>query len=293
MSTEYLYRIGGMKFDLNPQPKKDLFLPDPAYAGFVKGAKIEQDEIDQIAVDLLFGRIPEIQGMKSLFKIENDWSLFCDRGDYVLFFEAPWAGLQRLVRFCPQNRNVAMFCNESGSGATVRNPLHYPLDQILLMYFLSVRNGAIVHSAGVVFEERGYIFAGRSGAGKSTISRQLLGKTGCMGLSDDRIIMRKIEDSFVIFGTPWPGDAGIAVNKSAPLSQIFFLVQSEENRIEQITEADAFRRFMPVLSIPWYDKEAIGRIFSFVEELVSRVPSYLLYFTSDIEADILEDFVSR
>jgi hypothetical protein len=293
LSRQHRYRIGGMKFEINPPPGTDLFLSDPAYREFVKETKIEQDETDKITVDLLFGRVPEIRGMESLFKAENAWSLFRDKGDYVLIFEAPREDFQKLVRFSLQSWNVALFCDESGNGATVRNPLHYPLDQVLLMYFLSMRNGAIVHSAGVVRNGRGCLFAGRSGAGKSTISRKLLWMTGSSGLSDDRIIVRKAGDSFNIFGTPWHGDAGIAVNGSAPLSQIFFLVQSEENRIEQITEADAFRRFMPVLSIPWYDKEAVSRIFSFVEELIAKIPSYVLYFTPDIEADLLEEFVSR
>ncbi len=289
MSGQQCYRIGGMRFDINPPPGVDLFLPDPAYTEFFEETKIEQDEIDRITVDLLFGGAPEIRGMESLFKAENAWSIFRDKDDYILIFETPREGLQKLVRFSLQSRKVALFCDESSNGATVRSPLHYPLDQVLLMYFLSMESGAIVHSAGVVRNGRGSLFAGRSGAGKSTISTKFLGMAGSSGLSDDRIIVRKAGDSFMIFGTPWHGDAGIAVNGSAPLSQIFFLVQSAENRVERITDAEAFRRLMPVLSIPWYDKEAIARIFSFIGDLISKIPSYLLYFTPGVQVAELVD----
>ena len=95
----------------------------------------------------------------------------------------------------------------------------------------------------------------------------------------------------MMFGTPWPGEAGMAHNKSVPLRAVFFLVQSIENRIEKITYAEAFRRFMPVLSIPWYDKDAINGCFSVVEELISEVPSYVLHFTPEIRVeDLFEEF---
>jgi hypothetical protein len=67
------------------------------------------------------------------------------------------------------------------------------------------------------------------------------------------------------------------------------LTVKAENRIERITDAEAFRRLMPVLSIPWYDKEAISGIFSFVGDLISQIPSYLLYFTPGIEVAELVD----
>lgn len=292
MPGKHYYRIGGVRFDMNLSTGTDLSLSHSAYRDFVGETVTEQREVDQINVDLLFGGFPETRGMESIFRAENAWSIFRDKGDYVLTFEPSGAGLREFARFSPESRNVTLFCDEPGNGGVPSSPLHYPLDQVLLMYFLSMRRGVIVHSAGFVLDERGCIFAGRSGAGKSTISRKLLNRTGCSGLSDDRIIVRKMEDSFKIFGTPWPGDADIAANRSASLSQIFFLAKSEENRIERITEAEAFRRFMPVLSVPWYDEEAVGRIFSFVEELISKIPSYLLYFTPDIEVELVEEFVS-
>jgi hypothetical protein len=281
----YFQCVGGVRLLLNLQPEIDL-LPYPLYEEFTGEMKEGNDAFDEIEVEIFFGQVPDIRGVKRLFQTDDAWSMFRDDNDYILRIEEQGSDVpQMIARFDREIRNVTLFCSSdlvSGEGSA-QNPLHYPLDQILFMYCLSMRNGAIVHSAGVVFEGRGYIFPGRSGAGKSTISRKLIEKTGGLGLSDDRIIVRKKGDSFAIFGTPWPGEAGIAANKSAPLSQIFFLAQSDENRVERITGAEAFRRFMPVLSIPWYDKEAVNAIFSFVEDLISKVPSYLLSFTPDIE----------
>lgn len=288
--NKYLYCVGGEKFKLRPRPAVELYLPFASYKEFMVESERESSA-DNIVVDIVFGRIPEFEDRRTVFKTENAWSIFRIERDYLLELEGE---SPVLVRFSAETRQLTIFCSGLPRGkATAKSPLHYPLDQIFLMHHLSAKSGVIAHSAGIVFKRKGFIFAGKSGAGKSTISRKLLGKMGCLGLSDDRMIVKKAGDSFMIYGTPWPGDAGIAVNRSAQLSRIFFLVQSKEDRIELISEAEAFRWLMPVLSVPWYDKEAVDRIFSFVEELISKVPVHILYFTPDIEVDFLEEFVSE
>ena len=294
MLKKYSYCVGGVRFVLTTQPGIELLLPYNEYAEFLNVRDEECCEPDEITAEVLFSRPTDTGGMKTLFEAEESWSVLSDDSYYFIRFEDQVSGgLQMLVRFDSEMKDLTLYCspellNDEGSAVS---PLHYPLDQILLMLYLSLRNGLIVHSAGFSLCGRGYLFPGCSGTGKSTISRKLLKNTGVGCLSDDRIIIRKTEDSFKMFGTPWPGEAGIAVNKSAPLSGIFFLVQSRENRIEKITDAEAFRRFMPVLSIPWFDKDAINGCFSIVKELISEVPLYILHFTPEIRVeDFFEEF---
>jgi hypothetical protein len=273
-------------------PEVELFSADKFYGEFLMEEK-DAGKPGDVSIGIVFGQVPDISGMPTLLEGEQSWSMFRSGGDRIIRFDRQDTGRSyMLVRFDPKVETVRVFCSDEFvvDGVSTWNPVLYPVDLILLMYYLSARSGAIVHASGMVIDGRGFLFAGRSGAGKTTISKRFALRKGVRGLSDDRIIVRKTEESFAMFGTPWPGDAGIAVNKSALLSGIFFLVQSGENRVERITGAEAFRRFMPVLSIPWHDKEAIKPIFSFVEELTSRVSSYLLYFTPDIEVeDLLND----
>jgi hypothetical protein len=159
--------------------------------------------------------------------------------------------------------------------------LSYPLDQILLMHILALHQGAIVHSAGIEYGGACHIFPGVSGAGKSTLSRLLAGVEGLEVLSDDRMIVRKIGDGFRAYGTPWPGDAGFAVNRSAPLKGIFFLTKAAESRIQAVTPAEALTRLLPVASIPWYEKEMVTKMLDFCDSLLNRVPAYDLRFTPD------------
>src|SRR4030042_3082840 len=139
-----------------------------------------------------------------------------------------------VARFDHNIKRVTLFLGERAIIKTddrvkVPNLISFPVGQILLMYFLSHSKGALIHAAGLGFNGRGYLFPGKSGAGKSTLSGQFANFSNFELLSDDRIAVRKIDDKFRIFGTPWPGDAGIALNKSVNLSGIFFIRHGTEN----------------------------------------------------------------
>jgi hypothetical protein len=161
-----------------------------------------------------------------------------------------------------------------------------------MMIFLASRQGAIIHSAGWCLDGGGFVFAGKSGAGKSTISN-LIDQAGTgLILSDDRIVVRKIDDQFFIYGTPWPGESGIAVNQSAPLKGILFLKQGNENRIADLKSSDAMSYLFPVMSIPWHDRENVSHMMDFCESLLSIIPMYELTFCADeTAADFVNEFI--
>ena len=184
--------------------------------------------------------------------------------------------------------------NDNGT-LVIKDIVNYPLDELLFMYAASARDGLLVHSAGCkVYNDIGFIFCGKSGAGKSTISKQLLQDDDISLLSDDRIIIHKKNNSYFMSGTPWPGEAGIAANKTIPLRVLFFLHQSPDNRIEEITPSDAFKQLLPVSTIPWHEKELLPAVLDFCERSVATIPSFNLYFTREKGvAELIKDFTVR
>ena len=106
-------------------------------------------------------------------------------------------------------------------------------------------------------------------------------------------MVRKIDDAFQAFGTPWSGEAGIAENKNYPLEGIFFIHHGTENSIRNLTPKEAVEKLIPVTSIPWYDEITMSNILLFCEDVVLHVPSYDLYFTPGSEVfNFFERFVS-
>ena len=161
------------------------------------------------------------------------------------------------------------------------NPFIYPIDQIILIYKLSKYKGIIIHSAGISALGGSYLFCGRSGAGKSTFSSLLSRQKTSHILSDDRIIVREKGGVFHAYGTPWPGEAGIAKNESAPLKGIFFLHKANRCYIKDIGKKEALRQLLPVASIPWYDPETADRVLDTAEILIEEIPAFELHFRPD------------
>jgi hypothetical protein len=150
-------------------------------------------------------------------------------------------------------------------------------DQILLARVLPAFDGAFVHAAGLVLNGCGFLFAGASEAGKSTITTLLHDKAKI--LCDDRMIIRKSDDGFRIHGTWSHGEVPDVSPDSAPFRALFFLRQARENRAERMTDPKAviknlLPRFVrPLLTADWWE-----RILSLAEDIAGRVPCYDLYF---------------
>ena len=102
----------------------------------------------------------------------------------------------------------------------------FPTDQILFSRVLAERQGCIIHSAGMILNGQGLLFAGHSRAGKSTITTLL--KTAGQILCDDRNIVRRHPDGWRLYGTWSHGDIPDVSPASAPLRAILLLEQAPE-----------------------------------------------------------------
>jgi hypothetical protein len=291
--------IANLNFLIKCMDAPLLIEPRPAtYEPFITDTNIYVKGSPAITIALKIKDLPPAGRLTEIFRCGDSWAM-CKKGDeyYLVLNPSLPGGPECIARFDHGLEKVTIYCGginivEVEGKKMVRNPFSYPLDQLLLMYALSQREGVMLHASGVGVNGRGYIFPGKSGAGKSTISRIFISGNHDV-LSDDRVVVRKTRDAFRVFGTPWAGDAGIAQNKDLPLHGIFFILHGNENKIEKITTKEAFERLMPVTSIPWYDEKVMPDLLSFCEDLVLHVPAYVLHFTPDSRAaDLIEGFVS-
>jgi hypothetical protein len=174
------------------------------------------------------------------------------------------------------------------------NPVQYPVDQIILMHYLPFRNGALIHSAGAVYQECALLFPGRSGAGKSTLASLLRSNKDFYLLSDDRIVVRKMDHCIRAYGTPWPGTEGIANNQSAPLKAVFFLIHGDRDRIEPVSPQESVKLLLPVTSVTWYDTRRLTAILDFLFGIATQTPAYKLTFKPDSDvASVLADWFRK
>jgi len=109
-----------------------------------------------------------------------------------------------------------------------------PSDQLLFSRVLGYNQGCLLHSIGLIYKDKGYIFVGHSGAGKTTMAKMM--RPISTILCDDRNIIRKLDQKYYLFGTWRHSDLAEVSPLVAPLKAIFFLNQSKENKISKIND---------------------------------------------------------
>jgi len=259
---------------------------DPTYQAFIIANAPPQPTIRVTVYPRPATELDRIECVP-LFDGGGVWSLFRTEGGYLLthnpFEKRPplWSlatdtEFTRIDAYCHTS-----ICTPLGKRLNIPCPVSYPLDQIILLHHLALKGGLIVHSTGLAHAGRGVLMAGPSGAGKSSVARLLApGKTFSV-ISDDRMVVRKVNGEYHTFGTPWPGEANIAVNRSFQLGPIFFLTQAATNDVRRISSADALKRLLPVTSIPWYDDQVLPGVLDFCGDIVKHTTNFDLRFTLD------------
>lgn len=183
-------------------------------------------------------------------------------------FDATWTSGEIFVRV-----------DERYSGAG-RNPFEFPLEIVFFPGVLAHHGGAVLHAAGAIRDGRGFVFAGRSGAGKSTIAR-LLDAHGWEIVNDERVVVRVDGDRVLVYGTPWPGDLGKNSPSVAPLVGIFLLEHAPTTLAAPLTPAAAAGVLLPRCRLPFWDRRAMEGLLAAVDHVVARVPCYRLAFAPD------------
>ena len=143
----------------------------------------------------------------------------------------------------------------------------------------------LFHGSAVAVDGRGYLFAARSGTGKSThahLWQQLLGDR-LIYVNDDKPLIRVTAEAALVCGTPYDGKHRLSTNTTVPLEAVCFLRQGAQNVIRRIGAREAFPRLLQQAYCP-QDREAMERTVALLRSLTERVRFYDLTCNMDPEA---------
>ena len=147
-------------------------------------------------------------------------------------------------------------------------------------------DGMMLHASAVAMDGRAYLFSGPSGMGKSTHTRlwqQLFGDAAQV-FNDDKPALRRLDDRWFAYGTPWCGKDGININMKVPLVGICFLRRGDHNEIRRLSTQEATANIISQTMRRFRDVERLDLMLSHVEKLVQEVPVYELFNKPELAA---------
>jgi hypothetical protein len=247
--------IGGVPVRVNTTDPVFLGMLENRYAGFVSGEAHAEFDFD---VDLTPPGSTNRDAEVSVKHRSGRW--FMERGD----FRAEWEPA-------------------TGKGWIRQSANPYSIDAVLRIVHtlvLARQGGFLLHSASAIRNGKAFLFAGVSGAGKTTISR--LAPPDATLLTDEISYVRKQDEDYFAFGTPFAGElAKLGENTSAPLAALYLLAQGPENKIEAVAAPDAGRGLLANMLFFAEDHEMVHLAFRAACDFVHRVPVYRLTFVPD------------
>ena len=260
--------IGNITLSLSSDVEDDLII-DPAYRPFTSSHKPD------IHVRIHRGSF-ESPGGRKAFECAPIWTLFRlgDKRVVEIFPDIP--DLKRTLVFKSPLREADLHL--TGENA---DSFYGPTMELVMVNYLAQGHGLILHACGVVCEEKGLLFVGESGAGKSTMAMLWAQEQGVEVLSDDRTMVRKKGNGFRMYGTPWHGEGKFGSPGSAEVEKIFFLSHGKENAVRDVKSIDAASRLLTCSFAPYWDPEGMAFTLEFISELTAQVSCQELSFRPD------------
>jgi hypothetical protein len=159
----------------------------------------------------------------------------------------------------------------------------YSIDSVLRIVhtlLLAASGGFLLHAASAVSNGRAFLFAGMSGAGKTTMTR--LAPPDVQLLTDEISYVRPDAGGYRAFGTPFAGElARPGENISAPIAALYLLGKAAENRLETVVPAEAVRGVLQNLLFFAEEQPLVNRVLEAACAFAERIPVQRLWFAPD------------
>lgn len=140
---------------------------------------------------------------------------------------------------------------------------------------------ALFHAAAVSYNNRGYLFLGVSGTGKSTHAQLWLKHIACTDLlNDDNPVVRVYDEAgqvrVVVYGSPWSGKTPCYKNQEFVLGGFVLLSQAPHNKIARLRGVQAFAALVPCISGKRWERVIADGLHKTENALAMNVPVWYL-----------------
>jgi len=151
--------------------------------------------------------------------------------------------------------------------------------RIVISHGLYKKGGFLFHSAGVIRNDRAFLFFGKSGSGKTTTARH---STGMKILSDDLVGVLPDSDGVVAYSTPfWNPGWNQYERIQARVAGFYRLVKSSSVTKVPIPESLAVSEILSSIPVVPLNEQFCLNLVQTIQDVLSRVGAYYLNFRPD------------
>ena len=292
--------IANGRWCYHPPSGMELVPPTGPYESFLRPRPVSTGAPSQgpcTQVHFSLAAPPTLSGLTRRFEASSTWWLGDSGQTRILVLDPPGPvdGPLWIAKGDAAMREVEVFCHPillapGRENRTLDRVVQYPLDQLLFIHRLALSKTILLHSAAVEFAGSALLFAGCSGGGKSTVAGLLSRQDAFTPFVDDRVALNVHAGKVTAFGTPWPGEGGLALNRAARAKALCFLEHAHTTRLRRLEPGEALPDALQVASIPWYEPELRDAGLRTLDELLTCLPCYRLSFNrnGDQLARVLE-----
>ena len=183
-----------------------------------------------------------------------------------------------------------MWCAEGEKTVYLKGNLSIRLFRFALWIgygLMTASSGTIaIHSSCIVSNDAAVIFLGESGTGKSTHTRLWRENIqDAMLLNDDSPILRIIDGTPWVYGSPWSGKTPCYKQERYPLAACVRLSQAPYNKIQKLHVIKGYAALHPSCPPEFaYDERIYSHISATLGALLKVVPTYWLECLPDADA---------
>ena len=288
MNFQRYVEIAGVKIRVlsKDKPFEEEKTTSRRFASFVKKGMPKKIDIDSEIKAV--SKLPGLKGKKILFKVKRnpqnyDWMLSKRKGKFILdarMGETYTAIFNKDFSIGKIYIKIA----KNASSWKMSQLIYGPLQIVLMNYLAKYKLGVLIHSSGINYKGKGFLFVAQTRFGKSTSARLWSKRKGVVILNDDRIILKKTKKGIYLFGTPWHGDFSDyvdTISSSVPLKRLFFIYHLKKNLLKPLNSREAFNRFFPNTFPIFWDKEDMLFTIDFLYEVIGKIPAFSLGFIND------------
>jgi len=290
-------QIAGVKIRL--ASRQAMLPPDPTDAARLRRERFADFFVPfrgrpDIVIDITVAKTVRPPRGRQLFSTvhylqrEENWRMHSARGGFAYY--CPLRQKHQTAFINKDFSRVRLTLEAKPDGQLLWTPadIIYDFLQVLLIAFLArKKTGFIAHAAGISYKGKGYLLAGKSGDGKSTMSRIWHKVRGARVINDDRVAIIFRGGRPWLYTCPWHGEidnylAGREL--PVPLEKIIILGRSKKNRAVPCAGALAFTELYQRIFPSFWDRELLAAQSEMLARAAASVPVFFAFLEKNPKA---------